>query len=60
MITSFIFATTILMALMGIIWEKSNWLNVTLKMLFLGLAVFGVYIIIHRDLISVFFKALGN
>ena len=43
----YIFATTILLGTFGVIWKSGDWLNLLVRMILLGLACTGVYLIIR-------------
>lgn len=43
----FVIIATILFYLLGIIWRHSEWYNLALKMVFIGMSIFGTIIIIR-------------
>lgn len=40
---AFVMATTIMFALLGMVWKKSDWLNAIIKLYFIVSTVWGVY-----------------
>jgi hypothetical protein len=44
---NFTIASTIVFMFLALIWKKGDWLNVTLKLLFIILTFCGAYLIFH-------------
>lgn len=43
----FILASTILFFFLGVIWQRTSWLNLILKLVFFGMGAWGVFTLYH-------------
>lgn len=53
-ITAFILIVSIFCLIMGIIWKKTDWINIFAKLVFVGLSIWGI--IIWLNLIGIIIK----
>jgi hypothetical protein len=40
----YLIASTVLLFVLGVLWERKTWLNFTLKLMFFGLSFFGAFV----------------